>query len=83
MKYKQKNANRNLNLLILNSWKQKTLSLNGERLFKKVQRLDSAGRGRRKTQKTALIISELRAEYPLKKLLEYTGMARSCTYRQL
>ena len=33
----------------------------GERLLKKVQRLDSAGRGRRKTQKTALIISELRA----------------------
>lgn len=27
MKYKPKNANRNLNLLILNSWKQKTLSL--------------------------------------------------------
>ena len=27
MKYKPKNANRNLNLHILNSWKQKTLSL--------------------------------------------------------
>ena len=31
-------------------------------------------------QKTALIISELRAEYPLKKLLDYTGMAKSTYY---
>lgn len=53
---------------------------NEERLLKKVQRLDSAGRGRRKTQKTALIIYELRTEYPLKKLLEYTGMAKSTYY---
>lgn len=30
--------------------------------------------------KKALIISELRAEYPLKKLLEYTGMAKSTYY---
>ena len=64
MKYKPKKRKQKPEPTYIEQLEAENAFLKMENTFlKKVQRLDSAGRGR-KTQKTALIISELRAEYP-------------------
>ncbi|MBR3423890.1 MAG: IS3 family transposase [Clostridia bacterium] len=50
----------------------------GDRIHKKTERLSSCGRA--KEREKAQIISELRQRYPLKDLLQISGMARSTYY---
>ena len=51
---------------------------NGDRILKKTECLSSCGRA--KERQKAFIIAELRQKYPLKDLLELSGIARSTYY---
>ena len=53
----------------------------GDRIHKKTERLSSCGRA--KEREKAFIIAELRQRYPLKTLLELSGIARSTYYYHL
>ena len=55
--------------------------MNGDRILKKTECLSSCGRA--KERQKAEIISELRQRYPLKDLLQLSGMARSTYYYYL
>ena len=54
---------------------------NGDRIHKKTECLSSCGRA--KEREKAFIIAELRQKYPLKDLLELSGIARSTYYYYL
>ena len=52
---------------------------NGDRIFKKIERLSSKT-GRAREREKAIVVSELRRKYSLKELLKLSGLARSTYY---